>query len=176
MTDNQAVNANEVSTKDGKLVISRTFNAPRELVFKVFTEAEHLKHWWGPKGLDLEVVQLDLRPGGIFLYTMSTPDGQSMWGKFVYQEIAAPEKLSFFSSFSNPEGGTERPPFAPQFPLQVLNMVTFTENEGQTTIKLEGGPHEATAEENAFYKGMFESMQQGFGGTFDKLDDYLASL
>lgn len=176
MTESQAANTNPTNTEEGKLVITRTFNAPRELVFKVWTESEHLKHWWGPTGMSLEVIKLDLRPGGMFHYGMRSPDGHEMWGKFVYQEIVAPEKIVFINSFSDAEGNTIRPPFSSEFPIEVTNIVTFDEHEGQTTLTLRGGPHNATTEEHAFYKGMFDSMQQGFGGTFDQLDAYLAKI
>jgi uncharacterized protein YndB with AHSA1/START domain len=93
---------------DNELVITRVFNAPRELVFKAWTEPERLQKWWGPKGLTLEVSKLDLRPGGIFLGSQRSPEGHVMWGKFVYQEIKAPEKLVFIQSFSDEEGNTVR--------------------------------------------------------------------
>ncbi len=72
-----------------------TFHAPRELVFKAFTEADHLKNWWGPKGWKFEVLQSDFRPGGVFLYSQKPDDGDAMWVKFVYSEIVTPEKKSF---------------------------------------------------------------------------------
>lgn len=176
MTESQAANDNQVNTEEGKLVITRTVKAPLDLVFKVWTESEHLKHWWGPTGMELEVKKLDLRPGGIFHYSMTSPEGDQMWGKFIYQEIVAPEKLVFINAFADAEGNTIRPPFSSEFPLEILNIVTFTEQDGQTTLTLQAGPQNATPAEHAFYKGMFESMQQGFGGTFDQLDVYLAKL
>lgn len=159
-----------------ELVITRTFNAPRDLVFKVWTEAEHLKHWWGPTGFELGVSKLDLRPGGIFHYSMKSSDGHEMWGKFVYHEIAAPEKLVYVNSFSDPEGNTVRAPFSQTWPLEILNTLTFTENEGKTTVTLRGGPINATEEEMKMFDSMHESMQQGFAGTFGQLDEYLARI
>ena len=74
--------ANENQT--GKeMVITRVFNAPRELVFKAWTEAEHITKWWGPKGSKIKVSKLDLRPGGIFFYSMTGPphNNTTMWGQ-----------------------------------------------------------------------------------------------
>lgn len=159
-----------------EFVITRTFPAPRDLVFRVMTEAGHLEHWWGPKGLILKVVSLDVRPGGIFHYAMETADGPVMWGRFAYREVVAPEKLVFTSSFADADGNVIRAPFSQSFPMEVWNTWTLTEADGQTTLTLTGGPHDATAEEYAFYESMFTSMQQGFGGTFDQLDAYLATL
>jgi uncharacterized protein YndB with AHSA1/START domain len=161
-------------SKQIELVITRTFDAPRELVFKAWTESEHLKHWWGPKGFTFGVSKLDLRPGGVFHYSMRSPDGHEMWGKFVYREIVAPEKIVFVNSFSDEEGNTVRAPFSPTWPLEVLNTLTLSENEGKTTLTLRGGPINATEEERKTYEAGFESMKQGFGGTFDQLADYLA--
>jgi uncharacterized protein YndB with AHSA1/START domain len=159
-----------------ELVITRTFNAPRDLVFKVWTEAEHLTHWWGPKGFALGVAKLELRPGGVFHYSMRNDEGFEMWGKFVYREITAPEKLTYVSSFSDAEGNTVRAFFSNTWPLEVFNTLTFTEQDGKTTVTLRGGPINATEEEIKFYESMHESMHQGFAGTFGQLDEYLATL
>jgi len=157
-------------------VITRTYAAPRELVFQAFTQAEHLLHWWGPKGMKLGIAELDVRPGGVFLYSMESPDGHKMWGKFVYREISAPEKIVFTNSFSDEEGNIIRASFSQTWPLEVLNTWTFTEHEGKTTITLHGVPLNTTEEEQQTYAAMHSSMQQGFGGTFDQLDDYLARM
>ncbi|HEY3063320.1 MAG TPA: SRPBCC domain-containing protein [Chloroflexota bacterium] len=158
-----------------ELVITRDFTAPRELVFKAFTEADRLMQWWGPKGLTMHSATVDLRPGGVFHYSMRGPDGAELWGKFVYREISPPERLVFTNSFSDPQGNTVRAPFSSTWPLEVLNTLTFTEHEGKTTLTLRGGPINASPTEVEEFEAMAASMQQGFGGTFDKLDEYLAS-
>ena len=83
------------------IVLERVFNAPRELVFKVFSDGEHLKQWWGPRGWEVTVSKMDFRPGGQWHYCMKCSDqnqgdfyGMESWGKSVYQEIEEPEKLS----------------------------------------------------------------------------------
>ncbi|HEY0828857.1 MAG TPA: SRPBCC domain-containing protein [Bacilli bacterium] len=176
MTEHNA--AYDMSTKmeDNELVITRVFNAPRDLVFKVWSEVEHLKNWWGPIGFKLSYAKLDFRPGGSFHYKMESPDGFEMWGKFVYHEIESPEKIVWVNSFSDPEGNIVRPAFSATFPMEIRNLVTFTEIDGQTTITLRGGPINAAEEERNFFLGMFESMKQGFGGTFDQLEGYLAKV
>ncbi|CAG7627198.1 hypothetical protein PAESOLCIP111_02891 [Paenibacillus solanacearum] len=159
-----------------ELVITRTFNAPRDLVFELWTKEEHLKHWWGPVGFTFTSAKLDLRPGGLFHYSMVSPEGHVLWGKFTFYEIVVPEKLVFANSFSNTEGDTVRPPFSESFPLEVMNTFTFEEQDGITILTLRGRPYNATEEEIRFFGSMHESMHQGFGGTFDKLDAYLAAL
>jgi len=160
-----------------EFVLTRTFDAPRDLVWKAWTSAEALAQWWGPKGATIRVIRLDFRPGGTFHYTMSFQPGHEMYGRFVYREIAAPERLVFVNSFSDAAGGITRAPF-PQlqgkWPLEVLNVMTLTESGGRTTLTIHGAPINATEEERAIYAGNFPSMRQGFGGTFDQLADYLA--
>lgn len=159
-----------------ELVITRVFDAPVERLWAVWTEAEHLKHWWGPKGMTMAVAQLDLRPGGVFHYSLRTPAGQEMWGKFVYREVAAPARLVYVNSFSDAEGNLVRHPMAATWPLEVLNTMTFEPHEGGTMLRLSGGPINANEEERATFVGALEGVKQGFAGTMAQLDAYLATL
>ncbi len=74
-------------TKSADFVISRIFDAPRDLVWKCFTEPERMKEWWGPKGSTIVASKMDFRVGGTYLGAMRDPAGRVMWGKFVYREI-----------------------------------------------------------------------------------------
>jgi uncharacterized protein YndB with AHSA1/START domain len=169
----------EAASADQEFVIEREFDAARDLVWKAWTEVEHLAQWWGPRGCRIEVLKFDLRPGGVFHYAMQFSAGKPMYGKFIYREIAAPERLVFVNSFSDPEGGLTRAPF-PQlhgnWPLEVLNHLTLVEKGGRTGLTLRGHPINATPTEVATYTSMFDSMRQGFGGTFDALAEYLARV
>lgn len=151
----------------------RTLNAPRDRVWKAWTKAERLKQWWGPKGFGMRVASLDLRPEGLFHYAMTTPEGQEFWGKFVYRDIVAPQRLVLVVSFSDAEVGVTRHPLSAAWPLEVLNEITLVEHEGRTTLTLRGVPIHATEEECRTFEGGFESMRQGFNGTLDQLDDHL---
>ncbi|WP_068504758.1 SRPBCC domain-containing protein [Paenibacillus kribbensis] len=162
-------------SKSNELVITRTFNAPRELVFQAFTQGEHLKHWWGPKDWTLNVLKSDVRPGGIFHYNQTSAEGHVMWGKFVYREISAPERIVYTNSFSDEEGNTILPPFSQTWPLEILNTLTFTEQDGKTTLTMHGTPLSAIEEELQAFKFMHDDMLNGFVGTFDQLAEYLAS-
>lgn len=155
-------------------VISRELDAPRDLVFKAWTEPERLAQWWGPKGFTLKVAKVDLRPGGMFLYGMTAPDGSEIWGKFIYREITPPERMVFIVSFSDENGGTTRHPMTPTWPLEMLNIVTLTEHGKKTTLTLRGSAYEANEEESATFRAGRSSMQGGFTGTFDQLTAYLA--
>jgi uncharacterized protein YndB with AHSA1/START domain len=161
--------------REDDFVVTRVFDAPRGLVWKAWTEPERLAAWWGPKGCKLRVVKVDLRPGGVFHYAMAYKPGHDLWGRFVYRDVAPPERLVYVSSFSDENVGLTRAPFKDTFPLEILNTLTLGEANGKTLLTLRGQPLHATAEERALFKDMFPSMQQGFGGTFDQLDAYLAS-
>lgn len=163
---------------DGKneFVIRRVFDAPLDLVWRVNTEKEHLMKWWGPKGLKMLDVKLDLRPGGIFHYGMETPDGHQMWGKFVYREVVPQKKLVFVVSFSDEKGGITRHPMSDTWPLEVLSTTTFEEKDGKTIMTVSGHPINATEAEINTYDGAHENMQQGFKGTYDQLDEYIQSV
>lgn len=159
------------------LVITRTLRAPREKVWRAWSEADQLAQWWGPKGCTIRILNFDFQPGGIFHYAMQFQPGHEMFGKFVYREIAAPERIVFISSFSDIDGGITRAPF-PQikdtWPLEIRNTLTLAEDGSNTHLTLRGGPINASEAEMQTYLGMFDSMKQGFGGTFDKLDEHLA--
>lgn len=157
------------------LTITRVLDAPIDLVFKAFSEAERLAQWWGPKGMNMGVTHLDFRPGGRFHYSMTTPDGQQMWGLFVYQQIIAPELIIFVSSFSDKDGNIARAPFKSDWPLEVRTVLSLQADGNKTILTMRGAPINATAEEYATFEGFFGSMQEGWAGTFSQLDAYLQS-
>ena len=156
--------------------LSRRLEAPRDLVFKVFSQAEHLARWWGPAGWEWVSGDLDFRPGGRFHYCMRMPGAPPMWGLFLYEDIAVPERIVFINGFSNAEGELTRHPMAPTWPLQVRNVLTLEQDAGQTLLTLRGAPHDASLIERQTFAAGFDSMRQGFGGTFDQLTAYLAKL
>lgn len=153
--------------------LTRVFNAPRQRVWQAFTEMEHLKHWWGPKGFTWVSAKLDLRPGGVFHYCMQSPDGQKMWGRFVYQEVTPPERLVFVNSFSNEQGEITRNPYSATWPAEVHNTLLLSESDGQTALTMSGHPINATEEERKTFGNMHSSLEKGFGATFDQLAEFL---
>jgi uncharacterized protein YndB with AHSA1/START domain len=157
-----------------ELVISRVFDAPRALVFKAWTEPERLRQWWGPKGFSWVVGQLDLFPGGIFHYCMRSPDGAEMWGRFVYLEIHTPDRLIFINSFSDEDGYPVKHPQMPDWPLEILNTLSFTEDQGRTILTLRAIPHAATAIECRTFNAGLDSIRRGFASTWKQLSGYLS--
>ena len=161
-------------SQEQQFLMERVFDAPRDLVWKAFTEAERLMQWWGPKGVTMRVATMDLRPGGRFHYCYVMPNGSEMWGIFVYREFVAPERLVFTNSFSDAAGTVVRAPFSADWPLELLNSWTFTEQAGKTTITMRSVPINATEAECKTFEGAFASLEQGSKGTFDQLAEYLA--
>lgn len=157
----------------GTFVISRVFDAPRDLVWKAWTETKLLEQWWGPKGFSVQVIKLDLRPGGIFHYRMRTPQGEDWWGKFVFREVAKPERLVFENSFSDEAGNVFRHPLHASWPLKMLSTVTFAEQAGKTTLTVQWVPISPTEQERKTFEEGHGSMRQGWTGTLDKLEAHL---
>ena len=161
-----------VDLAERAFAIARVFDAPREAVWKAWTEAERLERWWGPKGFAVKHCAMDLRPGGLFHYGLQTPNGGVMWGRWAIREVAAPGRLNFVASFSDEAGGVIRHPWAADWPLETLSAVTFAERSGGTEVAWTA--EAATEAERAAFAAGFDSMRQGWAGTFGQLGNYLA--
>lgn len=162
------------SLQSEPFIISREFDAPRDLVWQAWTERDRFAQWFGPKGFKMHLAQFDLRPGGMCHYSMTTPDGKEMWGKAVYREVVPPEKLVWINSFSDPQGGITRHPLTKdRWPLQLLTTVTFAESAGKTTVRIHWLPYESDDEERRVFDHGRGSMKGGWGGTLDQLEAYL---
>ena len=161
-----------------QFVISREFDAPRPLVFSCLTSVEHLRHWWGPKGITIVRSTMDLKAGGIYHYGMQSPDGSIMWGRMVFREIVAPERIVFINAFSDENGGLTRAPFFDgKWPLEMLTVFTFEELDLQRSrFTLAWTPENATEEERAVFATNFASAGDGWSGSLDKLENHLAGI
>ena len=170
---------NDVSTSDSarsEFVYTRVINAPRNLVFEAYTQPEHLQHWWGPKGMGINVHRFELRPGGTFLYGMVLPDGHESFGKLVYREVEPTTKLVFVVSFTDADGNPVRHPMAATWPLEVLSTVEFSEENGKTTLTMTSRPINAADEDHAIYASSFAGMTGGTDGMMENFEAYLDSV
>ncbi|MDB5907213.1 MAG: polyketide cyclase [Massilia sp.] len=165
-----------VAPSDVDFRITRTFNAPRALVFKTMTETQHLQHWWGPKGCRITVKSHDPRPGGMFHYCMHFPGGVDIWGRFVYREITPTERIVFINGFADAEGKAIANPMSPDWPFEMLNTTTLADQGGKTVLTLLSQPINATDLERANFLEGHASMQGGFGGMYDVYEQYLATI
>lgn len=155
-------------------IISRVLKAPRELVWKAFTEPEKMKQWWGPKDFTVLVSKMDLTPGGMYHYGLKSPEGNQMWGRMIYREIVKPERIVFINSFSDEQGGITRHPYSTDpWPLEMHSTLTFQEHKDGTLLTVRWIPYNATEEERKSFDKGRPSMQQGWTGTLDQLTGYL---
>ena len=102
--------------------------------------------------------------------------GSTMWGRFFYRDIAPRRRLLYLNSFANADGGIARAPFSADCPLELLNDLTLEETAGRTTLSLSVVPFGALDNENTFFANLKPSLEQGFGGTYDQLAQYLSKF
>jgi uncharacterized protein YndB with AHSA1/START domain len=140
-----------------QLVITRVFDAPRELVFKAWTDARQMARWWGPERFTNPVCELDVRPGGSIRIDMRGPDGTVYPMGGVFREIVEPERLVFTATALFDEAGH------PQ--LENLNTVTFEESNGKTKLTLHVRVLKATPAADMALAGM----EPGWNQTLDRL-------
>jgi uncharacterized protein YndB with AHSA1/START domain len=156
-------------TKKGNdLIITRIFDAPRELVWKAWTVPELAMRWWGPEGFTAPVIKIDLRVGGKYLYAMRSPDGKDFWSTGVYREFVPPEKIVATDSFADEKGNivpASHYGMTGDWPTELLATMTFEDQKGKTkfTLRHEGLPPGE----------MIDSAKAGWNGSFDKLEKVL---
>ena len=141
---------------DRELVITRTFDAPRSLVWTVFTDAKHVPNWHiGPAGFTMPICEIDLRPGGVFRYVWRTPQGREFTATGVYREIDPPKRLVYATS----NNGHEQ-----------TSTTTFTEEDGRTTVTVELlFPNKTVRDQGIPYAKV------GTEANYARLDEYLAA-
>jgi len=138
-----------------RMVVTRVFDAPRELVWKAWTDPKYVMQWWGPKGFTAPVCKMDFRVGGKFLYCMRTPDGQEFWNGGEYHEIVPHEKIVSSMYFSDSEGNKVEPA---QLGIEGAHDVILFEDLGNGQTKLTFIGNETM--ENAIKSGQLEGMNQ----------------
>ena len=156
---------NSPATKPAErvLVITRVFDAPRSLVFKAWTDPEHVGRWWGPKGFTTPFCKIDLRPGGAFHYCMRSPEGRGFWGKGIYREIVEPERIVFTDFFADEEGNpvpATHYGMSPDWPAEMLVTVTFADHEGKTKLTLQHAGIPSGAEGDSCEAGWTQSLER----------------
>jgi uncharacterized protein YndB with AHSA1/START domain len=156
----KAGNNDATSTADREIVATRVFDAPRELVFKMWTDPEHIVQWWGPKGFTTTTYSTDVRPGGIWRFVMHGPDGVDYQNKITFLEIVKPERLVYR------HGGDKDVE-----PVNFETTVTFDEQDGKTSLTVQMLFPSARARDYTIEKyGAVEGLKQ----TLDRLTEHLA--
>ena len=142
------------------LVITRIFDAPRELVFKAWTDPEHIVRWMGPRGFRSTVLRSDLREGGAYRIHMLGPEGDDHWTQGIFREIVEPQRLVMAGSWADAQGNPTSP--------ETLLTINFEDYEGKTRLTL--------------HQAVFESItardehRAGWNSSLDCLAEYLATV
>lgn len=162
--------------KEGKqqFVINRSFEAPIETVFEMWTNPKHCAKWLPPTGFTMQYLKADIRPGGDSSYSMTGKDF-TMYGRAHYIEIEKPHRLVYTQQFCDEKGNISRHPLAPTWPETMITVVQFTpEGPEATRVTVTWEVHgKATKEEMDTFLGARGGMTQGWTGSFDKLEEYL---
>jgi uncharacterized protein YndB with AHSA1/START domain len=159
------------------LNFSRRVDAPRELVFRVWTEAEHFAQWFGPRRIDVPFCRIDPRPDGAIHFCHRMQDGMEVRVKGVYREFVAPERLVFSLWFVDAGGAPAPHPMFPDWPTDasILTTVTFVDIDGQTQLTVQQALVPGTAQASDTFGRMRDATQAGWIETLDRLEEYVGT-
>lgn len=156
-------------------ILDRQFDAPREMVWRTWTEPELLARWYGP-GVETIIHEFDARPGGMWLNEMKMQGG-SYFSKVVFQEVIQPEKLIWHHHSSTDANWKDAPSaMMADWPRVLLTTVTFEELGDKTNVRLIWVPFEATAAEISCFAGAVANMGKGWEGGYKIIDEIIAEL
>lgn len=145
--------------EETELVVSRLVDAPREIVFRMWTDPAHAMRWWGPKHHPAVELHMDVRPGGVWRNCLrSVETGNLLWHHGVFLEVAPPERLVF--TFRWEEEGERG--------LETMVTVTFADEDGRTRMVLRQSPFVSTGERDGH--------TEGWGSAFDRLSEHLETV
>jgi uncharacterized protein YndB with AHSA1/START domain len=171
MTTNKLTGAAGTDVRENEIVVTRIFDAPRDLVWKAWTDPQQMMRWWSPKDYTTQACKIDLRVGGTYLTCMRSDKGQDVWTTGVYKEIVRPERIVCTDSFADEHGNVVPAAYYgmttdPPLPLELLVTVIFEEyGPGKTRLILRHSGLPAGE--------MREGTQTGWNEMFDKLSEIL---
>ena len=149
----------DTSIAEQELVVTRLIDAPRRLVFKTWTQPEHIARWWGPQGFTTILCQMDVRVGGAYRFGMRSPQGTEYWKRGVYREIAEPDRIVFTFAWEDADGNPGH---------ELLTTVTFTEQGSKTRLTLRQSVFETTARR--------DDHVTGWTSCFERFAEYMLSV
>lgn len=167
----------EISNKE-YFIINRTFDAPIEAVFEMWTEPKHFAKWMGPAEAEMKLFRAEIKSGGSCFYAMTGPNNYKLYGRADYLKVEKPNLIIYTQQFCNEAEQVIRHPMAPVWPETMLTIVNFSqEDKNKTRITLSWEPYNnATLEEIESFINARAGMTMGWTGSFDKLEEYLTSL
>jgi len=156
------MNTQQPKTMERELIITRILNAPRELVFRAWTDPAYLARWWGPKEFTNPVCELDVRPGGALRIVMRGPDGSEYPMNGVFQEVVSPERLVFTTIAVDAAG---------KHLLEGVTQVTFTQQGGKTKLTVHTRAAAMVDHAAEYLKGM----EAGWTQSLERLEALVAN-
>ncbi|MBO6546471.1 MAG: SRPBCC domain-containing protein [Balneolaceae bacterium] len=162
-------------TNTNQLIITREFEAPVELLWEVHSKPEHIERWFGPAEMYTNVLDMDFRPGGSLFYSIGNEQGK-MFGLVKYTEIQQPSKMIYINSFADENRNIIRHPMSDTWPLEVHNTLVFEALGNKSKLIVTSVPIKASEEEIDTYRNSHGMVEQGMGGMFKQLDDYLETV
>lgn len=165
----------EYLSSTDKFVVNRSFDAPINMVFDMWTDPRHFSKWMGPAGSAMTCLRTDIRSGGDSFYSMTVVGDVKMYGQINYREITRPDRIVYTQSFCDEHEKIARHPLSPTWPETMLTTVTFTEEgSSRTRVTLIWEVFgEASAIERETFNKAKGGMSQGWGGSFDRLETCL---
>lgn len=157
-------------------IITRPLAAQRSLVWACLSDPEHLKHWWGPSGIEIVASRMEFRVGGFFHYTARNSDGSEWRGLFRFREIQEPTRIVIVNSFADEDRNVIHHPAMTEWPKEMLVTFTLEDTEAGTklTIRTDLIDHVLPTEAETFDANR-ESLTGGWGGSLDKLEAWLGA-
>ena len=157
-----------------EFVVDRVFNAPLALVWKAWTNPTHLQRWYGP-GVETVIHEFDLTAGGEWRNEMKMASG-SLYQKMIFQEINVLEKLVWHHCGTDENWQIGANPMMPDWPRMLLTTVSFSESDGQSSVRISQIPMQATEAEIACFTQMKDMMSGGWGKGYEVIDEILTEL
>jgi uncharacterized protein YndB with AHSA1/START domain len=159
-----------------KFILSRSFAAPVDVIFEMWSDSKHLAKWVPPAGFDMEYIRADIREGGSAFYRMIGDGGKiEMFGRAEYIKISKPNRLVYKQQFADVKENVIRNPMSATWPETLLTTIDLTaEGQDRTQVTITWEPYgTCTDEEFDTFSKSQGGMKQGWTGTLDKLEDYL---
>lgn len=155
-------------------VLERVFDAPRDMVWRAWTDPELLARWYGP-GVETIIHKFDLKPGGEWRNEMKWGE-KSDRSKMLFQEVVPEEKMVWHHCSTDSEWNVTSNPMMPNWPRKLLTTVTFEDNGGKTNVRLTQVPMDASDAEIACFAEMMSGMDNGWGSGYKIMDEIFAEL
>ena len=155
-------------------VLDRVFDAPRDLVWRAWTEPELLARWYGPN-IETVIHKFELKPGGLWLNEMKMKSMSDL-SRIEFKEVVPPERLVWHHASADADWNVTANPMMPDWPRVILTTVTFEDRGERTHVRLVWTPYEASQAEIACFKGAVEGFGGGWESGYKIMDDLLAEL